>query len=109
MAKFEFQQGNEHRTHTYPDGREKYTVNGVKQSQHHNYPQVEAFVPPAPPPPPQLMGNSIPFPAPPIMGPSRSGSQRPSPTRHHSWEHNMPPYMNNHGTFLIMLLKVNGC
>ncbi|KZP26589.1 DnaJ-domain-containing protein [Athelia psychrophila] len=86
--------GNEHRTHTYPDGSEKYTINGVEQPPPYApREQLEAFAPPAPPHPPQLM-----YPPPPIMSASRSRSQsqRPSPTRHHSWEQNInPPYINN--------------
>ncbi|KAF7977103.1 hypothetical protein HWV62_4697 [Athelia sp. TMB] len=74
--------GNEHRTHTYPDGREKYTINGVEQPQ--QYAPPEPFIPPAPP---QIMANN--YLAPPIMR-APSHSQRPSPIRHHSWDHNGP-------------------
>lgn len=51
-----YAQGNEHVTYEYPDGRKRYTINGVEQQQHHEPPAVgsssrhDRVIPPLPPP-----------------------------------------------------------
>lgn len=86
-------QGNEYATYTYPDGRERYTLNGRDQigPQQHLPPRVQPSPPPLPPPP--IQTSTLP-PPPPYSNMSRkresptsvSGRTRDSPTgrEHHS-------------------------
>src|SRR6266436_7685902 len=84
-------QGNEYATYTYPDGRERHTVNGREQlpSKHVPPQRIQPSPPPSPPPPIQ---TSLP-PPPPYSNISRkresptsaSSRKRDSPLRdHHS-------------------------
>src|SRR5712672_2123882 len=59
-------QGNEYATYTYPDGRERRTVNGRERlpPQQHVPPQRIQPSPPPPPPPP-IQTTSLPPPPPP--------------------------------------------
>lgn len=84
-------QGNEHVTHTYPDGREVYCINGIEQPRSHDV--EERFIPP-PPPPPEMRTDGFP-PPPLITGPLRS---RPSHHRTHSYEgrYNAGEYYTTH-------------
>ncbi|KAI9438890.1 hypothetical protein BJY52DRAFT_1229731 [Lactarius psammicola] len=72
--------GNEYATYTYPDGRERHTVNGREQitAQQHVQPQR---IQPAPPPPPPIQ-TSVVSPPPPYsaMSRKRDSPKRDSPT-----------------------------
>jgi DnaJ family protein B protein 6 len=80
-------QGNEYATYTYPDGRERHTVNGREQPPKHIQARYHPSPPPSPPPPIQ---TTLP-PPPPYSNISRkresptsvSGRKRDSPSREH--------------------------
>jgi hypothetical protein len=74
-------QGNEHKTHTHPDGREVYTINGIEQTPQRDMNQ--RFIPP---PPPDMPDDGYP-PPPLISGPS---APPPPPHRHHPHEYDGP-------------------
>jgi len=69
--------GNEHITHTYPDGREVYRINGIEQPQNRDI--NERYIPP---PPPEMRADGFP-PPPLITGPPHF---RPGHHRTHSHE-----------------------
>jgi hypothetical protein len=88
-------QGNEYATYTYPDGRERHTVNGQEQigtQQHAPSQRIRRSPTPPPPPPPPIQTNALPPPPPPYSNLSRkresptsvSGRSRDMGREHHS-------------------------
>jgi hypothetical protein len=81
-------QGNEYATYTYPDGRERHTVNGREQLPPQHVPPQR--IQPSPPPSPPPIQTTLP-PPPPYSNISRkrdsptsvSGRKRDSPIREH--------------------------